>query len=192
GRCRKGWSDAARHAMKNARLRGRFSDGWRSAFLRRRRRRRRTRHHDHLRPEAPRAVTPATTAPPGPEWIARAPRSPRIRPLHVYRPLRPQVNRVGRDARIGVIVFADLVLDGAVQRTRHRDLAAFGKHFRIVEPLLARDEATEAFFAAAVRPRLRIQWFGQHVETRLLFARLGFDDLSAPSHGCRRRGTAAG
>src|SRR6185437_2950478 len=154
GRCRNACHDATTPACAGV---VRCCSVERSAFLRRRRWRRRTRHHDHARRVAPRAVTPRapTTTPERVAPRTVAPRTPGIRALHVDRPLRPQVNRVRGDARIGVVVLADLVLDGAVQRSRHRDLATFGEHFRIVETLLARDEAAEALFiAAAVRPRL--------------------------------------
>src|SRR5581483_3047666 len=97
------------------------------------------------------------------------------------RPFRPQVHHIRIDARIGVIVLADLARDGAVQCAGDGHFLAFGIYFRIVEARLAGDEAAVAL-SFALRTRLRIQGPIQHEEAALRLLRFVLDDAAAPAH----------
>src|SRR4051812_30328984 len=82
--------------------------------------------------------------------------------------LRPEVNHVGLDARVGVVEIADLLRDGAVERTRHRDLATPREDFRIVEAVAAGHEAALAVGLAGGRTGFIVERFGQDEEAGLL------------------------
>src|SRR5690348_7513916 len=90
-----------------------------------------------------RAAAPVRT-PIGPAPVRTvAPRTPRVvvvRRLDV-RALGPEVDRIGRDARIRVVVVADLALLAAVDAAGHGDVAALLELFRIVEAVAAGEEA---------------------------------------------------
>src|SRR6478735_150299 len=62
----------------------------------------------------------------------------------VVQALGPQVDHVGRHARVAIIVLADLARLVAVDLPRDGELAAGGEHFRLVEAVAAGKEAAVA------------------------------------------------
>src|SRR6185312_6893415 len=138
-------------------------------------------HHDHPRAAPVRVApgaAPVRAEARAPEWVVIARRIGRAGLA-----LGPQVDHVGLDPRIGVVVVADLLGDGAVQGSSHGQLAPASEHLGVVEAVATSDEAAIVLAGVARSwPRLAIQRARQHEEAGLLRAGFGLDDLAAPTH----------
>src|SRR5574337_804206 len=131
---------------------------------------------DHHR-RCPVAAAPVR-APRPPEWVVI------VRPcatLVVGPALGPQVDVVGIDQGIGVVVASDRMFLRARKRAGHGDFAILLVQFRIVETTAAGDEAAAALRTRAWS-RIVVERARKDFETGLVRFRIDRDDVAAPAH----------